>query len=378
MEATFGEDARNEAEVRFRSITETAFDAIVCADEHGTITGWNPASERMFGYCESEVLNQRLTIIMPERYRDLHERAFAHFRETGEATSIGMVEEREGLRKDGAVFPLELVTSTWIDVRGVRNFTAIIRDITERKALEETRAREREQLQRAYEEAEAFNYSVSHDLRAPLRAIDGFSRRLLRRYEAQLDEAAVDDLRRVCAAASRMGELIDDLLNLSRISRREPQRRSVDLSQIVRSAAAECANSEPQREVELAIEPGLTAQADPALLQIAFQNLVGNAWKFTAQSPHAKISFGRAQADGNPDTVYFLRDNGAGFDMRYAEKLFKPFQRLHSSREFDGNGIGLATVSRILQRHGGRIWAQSAPGSGATFFFTLPSEGHAA
>ncbi|MEX2542774.1 MAG: PAS domain S-box protein [Trueperaceae bacterium] len=226
-----------------------------------------------------------------------------------------------------------------------------------------------EQLRESGRELESFAYSVSHDLRGPLRGIDGFSQMLLDDYGAELDEPAKAHLGRIRTAATRMGDLIDDLLELSRISRRELAKRQVDLSELARLAIAELRQREPRRRVEVVVAPGLTGEGDVKLLRVVLENLLENSWKFTAHTESARIEFGADEIDGR--TVYFVRDNGAGFDMLYAEKLFAPFQRLHSPSEFEGTGIGLSTVQRIVQRHGGKVRAEGAIDAGATFFFTL-------
>lgn len=233
----------------------------------------------------------------------------------------------------------------------------------------EQRVRERTaQLQAANQELEAFVYSVSHDLRAPLRALDGFSAALLTHYADRLDEQGRHWLERIGHASQRMGQLIGDLLNLSRITRVEFIRRPVDLAGLAREIAAELAGRDPERQVEFLIADRLPASGDPALLRIALQNLLENAWKFTGPRSHARIEVGQV-SDGSP--VYFVRDNGVGFDMAYVGKLFAPFQRLHAMNEFPGTGIGLVTVQRIMTRHGGRVWAEAAVDQGATFYFTL-------
>jgi len=225
------------------------------------------------------------------------------------------------------------------------------------------------QLTAANRELEAFSYSVSHDLRAPLRSIDGFSQALLEDYAPRLDGPGKDYLQRVCAASRRMAELIDDLLNLSRVTRSEMRQERVDLSALTRAIVAELQQAHPERQVECVIAAGAVVNGDAPLLRVVLENLLGNAWKFTQKQPQARIEFGVTQHDGTP--VYFVRDNGAGFDMAYADKLFGAFQRLHARTEFEGTGIGLATVQRIIHRHGGRIWAQGAVEHGATFYFTL-------
>lgn len=235
--------------------------------------------------------------------------------------------------------------------------------------LEQRVANRTAQLRQANRELESFSYSVSHDLRAPLRSIDGFSRILLRDYESKLDDEGKDSLQRVRSAAQRMGQLIDDLLQLSRLTRGEMHRAPVNLSQIAQSVIEQLRTEDPDRNVEVAIEPDLVADCDSHLIHAVFENLLGNAWKFTVHEPTAKIEFGRTKADGQK--AFFVRDNGVGFDMTYSNKLFGAFQRLHSVTEFPGTGIGLATVQRVIHRHGGQVWAESKVGQGATFYFTL-------
>ncbi len=262
-----------------------------------------------------------------------------------------------------------------------------IHDITEqvlaRKKIQslndelETRVRERTaELTAANRELESFAYSISHDLRAPLRGIDGFSHLLAEEYADRLDEAGRGYLDRVRRAAQRMGTLIDDILELSRVTRQEMRRVRVDLSQIAVEVLEERARAEPAHRVEAVIAPDCQAFGDPQLLRVLMQNLLENAWKYSARQAAPSIAFGQEQIDGEP--VFFVRDNGVGFDMKYAGRLFTPFQRLHKPEEYEGTGIGLATVARVAHRHGGRVWVETSPGQGATFRFTLgrpPVEG---
>jgi light-regulated signal transduction histidine kinase (bacteriophytochrome) len=229
------------------------------------------------------------------------------------------------------------------------------------------------ELQAVNRELEAFSYSVSHDLRAPLRSIDGFSQALLEDCLDQLDTTGQDYLRRIRSATQRMGQLIDDLLTLSRVTRSGLNKEFVDLSQLASRICIHLQQADPQRQVEFEIQPGLTAYADARLLQIVLDNLLNNAWKFTSHLLAARIEFGVITGE-NGIPVYFVRDNGVGFDMAFVDKLFKPFQRLHGMGEFPGNGIGLATVQRIVHRHGGQAWADGALGDGATVYFTLAEE----
>ncbi len=216
---------------------------------------------------------------------------------------------------------------------------------------------------------EAFSSSVSHDLRAPLRHIEAFAQMVADEYADKLDERGRDYIRRIRAATQRMKDLIAALLDLSRYTRVDLNRARIDLSAMVKTAVAERAQDWPDRKVKLAIADGVTVEGDPAMLEAVIDNLIGNAWKFTQKRPDAKIEFGVTGLDGK--TVYYVRDNGAGFDKKYSDRLFSPFQRLHSDHEFPGLGIGLATVQRIIYRHGGRIWAEGETDRGATFYFTI-------
>jgi len=238
------------------------------------------------------------------------------------------------------------------------------------RAVAETRAAFSEELARKNRELETFSYSVSHDLRAPLRAIDGFSRALLDDCGPSLDERGQRYLTRIRAGAQRMGELIDDLLQLSRVGRSDVTLELTDLSEVVRAVVAGLERQQPDRRPKVTIAAGVTALADRRLIRVVFENLLGNAWKFTGKTPAPRVEFGREERDGRAS--YFVRDNGAGFDMAFAAKLFAPFQRLHREADFPGTGIGLATVHRIVDRHGGRVWAEGVVGQGATIYFTLP------
>ncbi len=240
------------------------------------------------------------------------------------------------------------------------------------RELAETRAALVEELERKNRELEAFSYSVSHDLRAPLRSIDGFSQALLEDHADQLDATGQGHLHRVRAAAQRMAELIDDMLQLSRVSSADLQPAHCDLSELARGVIAELRRQEPDRAVDVVIQDGLHIDGDSRLLRVALENVLGNAWKFTGKTVAPRIELG-VEAQALPSSVFFVRDNGAGFDMAYADKLFRPFQRLHSAGDFPGTGIGLATFQRVIERHGGRVWAEGEVGGGATFFFTLPS-----
>lgn len=244
--------------------------------------------------------------------------------------------------------------------------------LEQERALLDEAQRQTRAAETAAKELESFSYSVSHDLRAPLRAIDGFSQAIAEDEAERLSPKGLDYLRRVRAAAQRMAELIDDMLRLSRVSRAEFKKERVDLAQIAASVIADLRRADPDRAVTFVIADEIPAEADARLIKITLENLLGNAWKFTSKTSSPRIEIGIEETDG--ERVYTVRDNGAGFDMKYADALFGAFRRLHSDKEFPGTGIGLATVQRIIQRHGGRIWAEAAVGEGATFWFTLPRD----
>jgi PAS domain S-box-containing protein len=279
---------------------------------------------------------------------------------------------------DGSAHWLSSMGRTTYDERGeAQHITGVVLDITDRKRTEEAIAalhldleRRTAQLEVANRELEAFGHSVSHDLRAPLRHIEGFSHALLEEYGARLEPEGRRYLDRIRYATSHMGQLIEDLLDLSRVTRADMVADAVNLSELAGAIAGELQSSEPGRQVQFVIEPGLIADGDARLLRVALENLFANAWKYTSKHPTARIEFG-ATSDGDGHVEYVLRDDGAGFDMARAERLFGPFQRLHGAAEFEGTGIGLATVQRIIHRHGGRIWAEAAVEKGATFHFTL-------
>jgi light-regulated signal transduction histidine kinase (bacteriophytochrome) len=256
----------------------------------------------------------------------------------------------------------------------------LIRDFTDKKLAEEElqklneeleeRVKERtQQLEQVNKELEAFSYSVSHDLRTPLRSIDGFSQVLLEDFSKYLDETGQDYLQRIRTSTKRMSNLIDDLLNLSRLTRKELSIEQIDLTKLCQEIFEELKINEPSRKIRLSIERGMKLNGDPTLIRTVIENLIGNSWKFTRKKAVPKITFGTKTI--NKEKIYFIEDNGVGFDMAYANKLFTVFQRLHSYKEFEGTGIGLAIVQRIINRHGGKIWAEGKINKGATFYFTI-------
>lgn len=489
------------SETRFRSLLDSAPDAIVIVDKQGHITLTNIQTENWFGYSREELLGQPVEILVPERFRETHVPQREHYQTAPSTRPMGRDVELYGLRKDGSEFPVEISLSPIKTDQGML-VTSIIRDITVRKQAEEAQrqvqARYQElvnnlpvgvyrntpgvdghflevnpamldifeatsseqllahpvsdlycdpaarlafsdkilreghvsseelllktlqgrefyaaitavmkrddnddiyfdgivedisarkkseqriqqlndslrtrstELEVTNKELEAFSYSVSHDLRTPLRAMDGFSRTLLDDYGDRLDERGRDRLDRIRAAAQRMAALIDDLLKLSRVSRAELTREPVDLTQLANKVMASLQQAEPERVLQFTVQSDLVAQGDVHLLQVVLDNLLGNAWKFTHQCPEAVIEIG-SKTEGD-EYIYFVRDNGAGYDMAYADKLFSAFQRLHDAKDFPGTGIGLATVQRVIHKHGGRIWSESAVDEGATFYFTV-------
>jgi PAS domain S-box-containing protein len=253
-------------------------------------------------------------------------------------------------------------------------FVFMARDISEHVNAQREIQTSLEEARAANTELESFSYSISHDLRAPLRSIDGFSHLLLDDYGNIIDEEGRDYIRRVRNSAQHMGLLIDDMLALSKVTRGELNRTICDLSEMAHSAIKKCQGAEPHRKITVTIAPGIFGRVDKSLFENLMDNLIGNAWKYTSKTHDARIEFGSTKQHN--ETVYFVRDNGAGFDMQYANKLFNAFHRLHGAEEFAGTGIGLATVSRILQRHGGRIWPEAEIGKGATFYFTLGNHNH--
>ena len=358
----------------FRAVAETVADAVVSADRRSHITYVNKGGELMFGWAASELVGQPLTVLMPERFRDSNRRGLLRSATTENARAGTRTVELVGLRKDGREFPLELSLARWDDPDGIF-FTAIIRDISGRKLRDEQLQTVNAQLEAANKELESFSYSVSHDLRAPIRSIDGFSAILQQDYADLLDERGRDCLNRVRAAAQRMFGLLDAMLTLSRVTREEMRREVVDLSALARSVASDLHRTQAERTVEFSVAPGLVAIGDASLIRVVLENLLGNAWKFTSRQPHARIEFGVSDEPGSQG--YFVRDNGAGFDMTYVNRLFGAFQRLHTVDDFPGTGIGLPTVQRIVHRHGGRVWAEGRVGGGATFYFTLSSDAQA-
>lgn len=362
------ERKRND-ELRFRlaAIVESSHDAIIACTTEGDITSWNVGAERMFGYKPEEAIGQSITLLLPEERKDRRMMVLDRARS-------GKVEQFETLlaTKDGGRVDVSVTTSPLRDVVGrLLGASNVARDVTEARRAGAAVLHAKELAEAANRELESFSYSVAHDLRAPLRGMNGFAQVLLNEYGEKLDAQGKDWLQEILVNARRMGELIDALLSLSRLTRSTLNREPVDLSATARNITTKLANAEPERSVEVVIAEQLTANIDATLALALLENLIENAWKFSGKLQNARIEIGVVEECGEP--TFFVRDNGAGFDMTYAGKLFTPFQRLHGQTEFPGTGIGLANVQRIVHRHGGKIWAEGEIDHGATFYFTLPN-----
>ena len=377
------EESLRQSEERSRSIIASAHDAFISIDLNGRIREWNLQAESMFGWPRAEVMGHFLhETIIPEKYRAEHLRGIKHLKATGEGPVLNQTLELSALRKNGEEFPVEIVI--WpLQLGKEATFNAFVRDITVRKEAAERIQNLNEELKQrasllevANKELESFSYSVSHDLRAPLRHIHGFVELLLKSPAIEGDESSLRQMGIIAKAAQAMGRLIDDLLAFSRTSRAEMHPVRVDMrlmiDQIIQDRATECDG----RRITWDIRPLPKVAGDPNLLRLVWTNLLDNAIKYTRKSAEAKIEIGCMVPDGTNspanEVVFYVRDNGVGFDMQYASKLFGVFQRLHRAEDFEGTGIGLANVQRIIHRHGGRVWAEGKIDSGATFYFSLP------
>jgi PAS domain S-box-containing protein len=374
--------AAEESERKFRSLVESVADAVVVTGADGRIVLVNGVADELFGYEPGALAGEPIEILIPDALRERHNSHSERYQAEPRPRVMGGRLDVSARRADGTEIAVEISLGP-VEVDGDLLVIATIRDVTERRRVEGEILRLNEELERrvrdrtaeltvANRELESFSYSVSHDLRAPLRAIDGFSRILVEEYAEALPDEARGHLERVVANVERMGTLIDELLAFSRLGRQELQRGRVDLTALAREAAVMIEAEIEGRRVEIEVGELGEARGDRGLLVQVFVNLLSNAVKFTRGRDPARIEVGSYVEEGRP--VFFVRDNGAGFDMRHADKLFGVFQRLHRQEEFEGVGVGLALVARILARHTGRIWAEGKPGEGATFAFTLGEE----
>ena len=349
---------------------------MIIATRDGGIVWANAQAAKLLGYDREEFAGNSLEMLVPPRSKE----AFARFAREFSLNRHGKLTEGGSeffaTRKDGAELPVEISLSPLRTEEGLL-VLCLIRDVTERRRQEQEVRNQNQGLAdrnaefaAANKELESFVYSVAYDLRKPLRTIDGFSQAILDECGGQLDDQGKGYLKRVRSASQRMAQLIDHILTLSRLTRLELKRQAVNLSKIVHRVAASLRQTAPRRRVEFAIEPDVVANVDRVLAEAVVENLLGNAWKFTRKRAQARIESGTRSKNG--DRVFFVRDNGAGFNMEHLPRLFGAFQRLHRQEEFEGTGIGLATVHRIVARHGGRSWAEGNVGHGATFYFTMP------
>ncbi len=368
---------QGERDAAFRGLLHAAPDAMVVADDRGGIIFVNVQTERLFDYRGDEIVGQPVDLLLPARLRA------KSAVDTLRALAGGATLEVSGRRNDDSEFPAEISLSPFETPAGRVTIIAI-RDVSERKraqdqlreantrltAVIEDLRRSKEATENANRDLEAFSYSVAHDLRTPLRAINGLSSTVLEDYGDRLDDEARRRLKRVVGGAERMGQIIHALLSLARLTRVELHKERVNLGALARGIVDQLVASEPGRPLDFVVDADVTAYGDAQFLRSLMENLLDNAWKFTRGTTRPRIEVGQQAHNG--EVAYFIRDNGAGFDMVYVAKLFTPFERLHPTSDFEGTGVGLATVQRIVARHGGRVWAEGAEGHGATFYFTLP------
>jgi PAS domain S-box-containing protein len=375
--------AISEGETRVRAIINSAMSAVIVIDANGIITDWNARAEKMFGWPRHEALGRELAeLIIPQQFREAHRNGIKYFLNTGKGPVLDQLLEMSALRSDGSEFPAELSISV-MKTEDKIAFCGFVTDITERKQAEEEirsfnlkleqKVDERTQeLHAANKELEAFSYSVSHDLRAPLRSIHGYMNIFSEEYGNTLDDEGKRLIDTVLRNGQKMGQLIDDLLAFSQLGRKELIRTPVSIKDMVSNIWEDIRRTEKNRTIQFNLHQVHEAFADQITIRQVWTNLISNAVKYTKAKDEAIIEIG--SDDKGDELVYYIKDNGAGFDMKYYDKLFGVFQRLHSFHEFEGTGVGLAIVQRVISRHGGKIWAEAKVNEGATFYFSLKKE----
>ncbi len=357
------QDSLRDSELRFRAVAETAIEGIFSIDDHGKIRYWNPGAERIFGRSAGEVVGGPVTVAVPGRFLTPDQAGSTD-------PVVGKTFETDGRRKDGSTFPLELSLSAWATSQGTRFYTAIARDISERKAAERALEAKAEELSRSNQELEQFAYVASHDLQEPLRMVSNYTQLLGRRYKDQLDADANEFIDFAVDGAKRMQELIHDLLQYARVGTRGKEFKPAPAADIVADAVANLAGAIEEAGAQVVVEDLPTLHCDASQLAQVFQNLIGNAIKFRrpGSQPVVRVSASR----GEQATIIAVADNGIGIEPKYFERIFQMFQRLHGRTEYPGTGIGLALCKKIVERHGGRIRVESAAGQGTTFSFPIP------
>jgi PAS domain S-box-containing protein len=351
-------------------IADTLVEAIIIGNDHGIIVDCNKTAETMFGYDVNTLRGLNVIALIPDGHRQDHIIGMARVARGGETRLLGKTVDTEGLKKDGTMFPVALSLTRTLTSNGT-TYTAVVRDITERQAQEEEINQLNSALSTRLAASEAFNRSVTHDLNAPLRSIDGFSEILEQDYSDKLDKDGKDYIHRIRKSVAKMYQLIKDMMKLSTVTRPgiELIFTTISLTNLCKTAISDLQMAEPERKIEVKILDNMNIEADEELLPLAISALISNAWKYSSKNPNAAIEIGRNMI--NDEVVYFIKDNGVGFDQSRASELFQPFHRLHTQDEFEGSGIGLTIVKRVIELHKGRVWATGIVGVGATFYFTI-------
>ncbi len=358
---------------RAEIIVNSTADGIITIDQRGIVQSYNRAAEKIFGYTAEEVVGSNVMLLMPSPYREEHDGYLERYHRTGKAHILGGERETEGRRKNGTTFPVAIRVEKFDDLDGEQGYISMVQDITERKQAEERLEHSVASLEAANQELEALSYALAHDLKNPLLIVTNFSHQLHEALGDSLDEQQKDDLQRIRDAGRHMVYVIDDVRDLADANQLEINPAEVDLSVMGRDIIDDLSVLVPNRNVRFEAEPGIKALGDKTLLRLLLTNLLQNAWKYTGPSEDAWIELGVSENEGDVP-IYHVRDNGIGFDDANREMIFQAFERLHTRTEFAGSGLGLATVERVVRRHGGRVWGEGVPGEGAVFRFTLGSD----